>query len=66
MESQLTALEDKVTRVADLCRSLQAENRELRTKLAAAEEASARLTGKMEAARVRLENLAQQLPEEAE
>ncbi len=64
MESQLTALEDKVTRVADLCRSLRTENRDLRTKLAAAEEANLRLTEKMEAARTRLENLAQQLPED--
>lgn len=66
MESQLTALEDKVTRVADLCRSLRSENRDLRARLVAAEEANQRLTEKMEAARTRLENLAQQLPEEAE
>jgi cell division protein ZapB len=64
MESQLTALEDKISRVADLCRSLRAENRDLRTRLAAAEEECQRLTGKMEAARSRLETLAHQLPED--
>ena len=72
MESQLTALEDKVSRVADLCRSLRAENNALLTRLAAAEAAEAasarecqRLAGKMEAARVRLEAIALQLPQDA-
>jgi len=63
MVNELNALESKIAEVAALCRVLRAENAELHQKLAAAESEKQRLTVRMEAARERLELLAQQLPE---
>mgnify|MGYP001301442936 FL=1 len=64
MTKQLDALEGKVAQVANLCHSLRAENQELRARLASAEEERLRLVQRMEAARTRLEALAEQVPEE--
>lgn len=64
MTKQLDALEGKVAQVVNLCHSLRAENQELRARLASAEDERLRLVERMEAARVRLEALAEQLPEE--
>jgi cell division protein ZapB len=64
MTKQLDALEGKVAQVVSLCHSLRAENQELRARLASAEDERLRLVERMEAARVRLEALAEQLPEE--
>ncbi len=64
MTKQLDALEGKVAQVVNLCHSLRAENQELRNRLASAEDERLRLVERMEAARVRLEALAEQLPEE--
>ncbi|AEV24941.1 hypothetical protein Dsui_0528 [Azospira oryzae PS] len=64
MTKQLDALEGKVAQVVNLCHSLRAENQELRARLASAEDERLRLVERMETARVRLEALAEQLPEE--
>lgn len=64
MTKQLDTLEGKVAQVVNLCHSLRAENQELRARLASAEDERLRLVERMEAARVRLEALAEQLPEE--
>lgn len=64
MTKQLDALEGKVAQVVNLCLSLRAENQDLRTRLAGAEEERAHLLQRMEEARSRLEALAGQLPEE--
>ncbi|MBP7488783.1 MULTISPECIES: hypothetical protein [Azospira] len=64
MTKQLDALEGKVAQVVNLCHSLRAENQELRARLASAEDERLRLVERMEAARARLEALAEQLPEE--
>ncbi|GBG02090.1 hypothetical protein AZSI13_14170 [Azospira sp. I13] len=64
MNKQLDALESKVAQVAGLCQTLRAENLELRARLASVEGERLQLAQRMEAARLRLEALAQQLPEE--
>lgn len=63
MVNELNALESKIVQVASLCRTLRAENAQLRQQLAAAEGERRTLTERMESARNRLEHLAQQLPE---
>jgi len=64
MNKRLDALEGKVTQVVHLCQSLRAENEELRARLASVEDERTQLMQRMELARVRLEALAEQIPEE--
>ncbi len=64
MNTQLNALESKVAQVVDLCQALRAENQELRGRLAQVEEERLRLGERMEVARMRLEALVAQVPEE--
>lgn len=66
MVNELNALESKIAQVAALCRSLRAENAELRQKLAVAEAERARAVERMDLARERIEALALQLPAPAE
>ena len=63
MVNELNALESKIAQVASLCRTLRAENAQLRQQLAVAEVDKKGLTERMDAARLRLEQLANQLPE---
>lgn len=63
MDARLTALEEKISRVAALYEGLRAENASLRTQLAEALKARDEYGQKMDAARVRLEVLATKLPE---
>ena len=63
MVNELNALESKIAQVASLCRTLRAENAQLRQQLAVAEVDKKGLTERMDAARTRLEQLASQLPE---
>jgi cell division protein ZapB len=63
MVNELNALESKIAQVASLCRTLRAENAQLRQQLAVAEVDKKGLTERMGAARARLEQLAGQLPE---
>ena len=63
MVNELNALENKISLVASLCRTLRAENMQLRQQLAAAEDDRKGLAERMESARSRLEQLAEQLPE---
>jgi len=63
MVNELNALESKIAQVASLCRSLRAENNQLRLQLAASEAEKRGLEERMDTARNRLEQLAQQLPE---
>lgn len=64
MENQIARLESKVGQVVSLCQSLRTENHDLRSQLAAAEEENRRLQARMEEARNRLNQLAEQLPAE--
>jgi cell division protein ZapB len=63
MVNELNALESKIAQVASLCRTLRAENAHLRQQLASAEDERKNLAARMNSARERLEQLAQQLPE---
>lgn len=63
MVNELNALESKIAQVVSLCRTLRAENTQLRQQLAAAEDDKANLAERMSAARTRIEQLAAQLPE---
>ena len=64
MDTDLKALESKVAQVVTLCQALRAENQELRGRLAQVEEERLRLGERMEVARMRLEALVAQVPEE--
>lgn len=63
MVNELNALESKIAQVVALCRVLREENIELHQKLGAAESENQRLAERMDMARERLEQLAEQLPE---
>ena len=62
MVNELDALESKIIQVTSLCRTLRAENIQLKQQLASAEGDRMGLVERMEMARSRLEELAQQLP----
>ncbi len=63
MVNELNALESKITQVVSLCRTLRAENSQLKQRLAKADAEQKALSDRMELARQRLEQLAEQLPE---
>lgn len=63
MINELNALETKIAQVVSLCSTLRAENALLRQQLAIAESDRQSLAQRMESARGRLEQLAEQLPE---
>ena len=63
MVNELNALESKITQVVSLCRTLRAENSQLKQRLAKADADHTALSDLMESARQRLEQLAEQLPE---
>ena len=63
MVNELNALESKIAQVASLCRTLRDENSLLRLQLAAIEAEKKGLAERMDMARNRIEQLAQQLPE---
>ena len=63
MVNELNALESKITQVVSLCRTLLAENSQLKQRLAKADAEQKALNDRMELARQRLEQLAEQLPE---
>jgi len=63
MESRLTSLEEKISRVAALCEGLRAENASLQAQLAEALKTRDEYGKKLDTARVRLEALAARLPD---
>lgn len=63
MDSRLTALEEKISRLLALCEGLRAENDSLRLQLADALRTRDEYGDKLDAARLRLEALAAKLPE---
>jgi cell division protein ZapB len=63
MVNELNALESKVAQVASLCRALRAENAQLKQQLASVDSERKNLVQRMELARGRIEQLAEQLPE---
>ncbi len=63
MVNELNALESKIAQVASLCRTLRDENSQLKQQLAAMEAEKKGMAERMNVARNRIEQLAQQLPE---
>jgi hypothetical protein len=63
MVNELNALENKVGLAVSLCNALRAENAQLRLQLTVVEGDKKKLAERMESARERLEQLAQQLPQ---
>lgn len=66
MEAELQSLDEKINQLAQLCRKLRMDNSELRQQLASARNESKRLGEKVDAARLRLEALLEQIPEGSE
>lgn len=65
MDTQLTALEERVRKVVTLCQNLRRENLALRQDLAANQQDLKQLDAKLQAAKIRLSSLIDQLPEDA-
>ena len=63
MDTQLTALEDRIRQAVELCQRLRAENTDLRQRVAQLQTENKRLGEKILGARDRLEGLLRQIPE---
>jgi cell division protein ZapB len=63
MDQDLTALEDRVRQVAELCQRLRAENSDLRQRMAQLTSRNQLLAEKIDGAKIRLQGLLGQLPE---
>jgi cell division protein ZapB len=63
METELTALEDKVRQTAEMCQRLREENTELRQRMAQLANDNKRLADKVSGAKSRLESLLARMPE---
>jgi cell division protein ZapB len=63
MDTELSALEERIRQTIDLCQRLRIENTELRQQLASVQNENKRLTDKIGNARDRLEGLLRQIPE---
>ena len=64
MDAQLKSLEDKIHQFVTLCQRLRADNQQLRQQLASAQNENKQLSGKIGAAKTRLETLLSHIPEE--
>ena len=63
MEAEFASLEAKVAQFVSACERLRGENLQLRQQLAAAQQESQRLNDRIDAAKVRLEQLIAHLPD---
>jgi cell division protein ZapB len=63
MDSELSALEERLEQVVQRLKALREENRDLRQQIAARTDENARLGEKLNAARSRIEALLKQIPE---
>lgn len=66
MEAELESLDEKINQLAQLCRKLRMDNTQLRQQLASARSEGKRLGEKVDAAKVRLEALLEQIPDGTE
>ena len=64
MDADLKALEEKISQLVQLFKSLREDNIELRQSLAIAQEAENQLKARMEQAQVRIESIIDRLPED--
>ncbi len=65
MDADLKGLEDKISQLVQLCKSLRAGNLELMHSLALALESERQLKARMQQAQMRIENIIDRLPEDA-
>ncbi len=63
MDSELSALEEKLAQLVQRLKSLREENRDLRQQVAARADENVRLGEKLGAAKTRIEALLKQIPE---
>ena len=63
MDAEFDALDGKIDQFLQLCQRLKSENKELRLKLASAQDDVRRLEGKVDGAKTRLEALLRRIPE---
>jgi cell division protein ZapB len=63
MDSELSALEERIAQLTQRLKALRDDNRELRQQLAARTDENARNAEKLNAARSRIEALLRQIPE---
>jgi len=66
MEAELTALDDKISQLAQLTQKLRKDNSQLRQNLALMQSENKRLAEKVNTAKGRLETLLAQIPDVAE
>lgn len=64
MDADLKALEEKITQLVQLCKSLRENNLEVRRSLTIAQEAEHLLKARMQQAQIRIENIINRLPED--
>ena len=64
MDADLKALEEKISQLVQLCKSLREDNTELRQSLALAQEAGRDLKARMQQAQIRIESIIDRLPED--
>lgn len=64
MDADLKALEEKISQLVQLCKSLREDNYELRQTLALAQDAERQLKARMQQAQIRIENIIDRLPED--
>ena len=63
MDADLKALEEKISQLVQLCRSLREDNIELRQSLALVQEADRQLKARMQQAQIRIKSIIDRLPE---
>ena len=64
MDADLKALEEKISQLVQLCRSLREDNIELRQSLALVQEADRQLKARMQQAQIRIISIIDRLPED--
>jgi cell division protein ZapB len=64
MDADLKALEEKISQLVQLCKSLREDNTELRQSFALAQEAERDLKARMQQAQIRIESIIDRLPED--
>jgi cell division protein ZapB len=64
MDADLKALEEKITQLVQLCKSLRENNLELGHSLAISQERERQLKARMHQAQIRIANIIDRLPEE--
>ncbi|MFM1911215.1 MAG: hypothetical protein RJB18_606 [Pseudomonadota bacterium] len=64
MDADLKALEEKISQLVQLCKSLREDNTELRQSLALVQGAERDLKARMQQAQIRIESIMDRLPED--